>query len=155
VALVFGFATATRLQALVYLLSIAMWAAANLVRYQLWEMDNIKLLYDAWIPIAVPFVAQYILFFLRRARARRHATAAATIAAALLVTATFSGAACVLLTVTAPIEILGHEDADFGMWTAEATPIDAMFLVRRNETFRTRCVRGSSFERIISWSLDL
>jgi hypothetical protein len=45
-----------------------------------------------------------------------------------LVTATFSGAARVLLTVTAPIEILGHEDADFGMWTAEATPIDAMFL---------------------------
>jgi hypothetical protein len=42
------------------------WLIGNFVRDQFWEMDNIKIFYGFWIPIAVLFVAQFLLLFVKQ-----------------------------------------------------------------------------------------
>lgn len=60
IAIFFGWASITQRQLFMYIPSFVVFIIANFVRYQPWELDNTKIFYACWIPIATPFVATFL-----------------------------------------------------------------------------------------------
>jgi hypothetical protein len=111
-------------------------------------MDNIKVLYDAWIPLAVPFAAQYFLFFIRKP----HRTACSAVTAVLLLASVVSGMLSCISIIATPIDILSEADTNFGKWVAEGTPIDAVWLAHGSTSQPVSTVGGRQiFLGFLGW----
>jgi hypothetical protein len=142
-AWVVGWVTASRRQVQVYLPSLGVWAIGNWVRYQLWEMDNIKVFYDGWIPVAVPFVAQFLVALMRRNGMPF---------ALLLATSVLSGYVCIFGELLTPRDIFLKEDIEFGRWVAENTPVEQIFLTAQLPKEPTASLGGRQlFIGFVGW----
>lgn len=60
ISIVFGWVAVTKKQLFLYIPSFVVFLIANFIRYQPWELDNTKIFYACWIPIAVPFVSTFL-----------------------------------------------------------------------------------------------
>jgi len=123
-----GFSTATKMQILVYIPSLVVWAIGNLIRYQMWEYDNIKVFFDAWVPIAVPFVSQYLVFFFRQSKRNKNRDFSIVVFVLFTFLSIFSGILCILLYLGSPTDIYTEEQVKFGEWIAENTNTTGRFL---------------------------
>jgi hypothetical protein len=139
IALVFGWLVATPSQRTLYLPGLFVFAIANVIRYQPWELDNTKLLYAGWIPVALPFVSQYLTKLITNRRSPLR----------VLLFVVFVVAACLsafMSTVQSffwPTSIFDKEDYRFGLWFAENTPSNAVVIVRRaSPASPVSCVAG-------------
>jgi hypothetical protein len=123
IALFAGFATASGPQARAYAAALAVFALSSVVMFQPWELDNCKVFQDGWMPLALGFVAQY---FARLWRATRSAAVRVALIA-LFVGTVASGWANVFTYENLRGALYSHADAAVGMWTAENSPVDAVF----------------------------
>lgn len=127
-ALIGGWATASKEQILLYIPSLVVFVISNVIKYQNWEYDNIKVFVDGWIPIALPFAAQFMFWFYDRAQKRIHKAFSSIVFILLIVGSIASGCLSILLYLGSPTDIYTHEQVDFGNWVAENTPISAVFI---------------------------
>jgi hypothetical protein len=117
-----GVAILTKRQLMIYVPSLVVYLITNFIRYQPWELDNTKLFYAAWIPLALPVVANY-LFALGE-------DASWFLIVAVLLGA-FSGFSSLIHTLDcmfAVPAIFMAGDFEFGLWVAENTNTKAVFL---------------------------
>lgn len=140
-ALIGGFAEATKEQIILYIPSLVVFAISNLIKYQEWEWDNIKVFYNGWIPIAVPFAAQYIYSFQRRVLHGIRPTLNNFIYYGLMCLALTSGICCHILYLGTPTEIFTEQQLKFGRWVAENTgPYD--YFIGDQSTDQPVCTLG-------------
>lgn len=105
-----------------YIPSIVVYLITNFVRYQPWELDNTKLFYAAWIPLALPVVAGYLY------RLGSKDVLFMCIALVLGFSACLSSFVHTLDCLVSISEIFGNHDIEFGQWVAENTDTKAIFL---------------------------
>lgn len=122
IAIVFGWIELNSRQIQLYIPSIAVFIIANFVKYQPWEMDNLKVFYAGWIPIALGVVSQYIY---------RLFDTGIGIIMGILITgfACLSGFLCTMIYSVSPSTIYTAEDWELGKWIGENTRTDAVFVV--------------------------
>jgi hypothetical protein len=142
VALVFGWCLATRWQAKLYCSSLAVFAIANVIRYQPWELDNTKLLYSAWVPLALPFVAQFLAALVTRPRTLAGRAGGGLVLLVFLVACSLSALMSTVQSMFWPTSMFGHHDYKFGLWIAENTPPDAVVLVKAAPGTTVGCIAG-------------
>jgi hypothetical protein len=142
VALVFGWCLATRWQAKLYCSSLAVFAIANVVRYQPWELDNTKRLYSACVPLALPFVAQFLPALVTKPRTLAGRAVGAVVLLVFLVACSLSAPMSTVQSMFWPTSMFGHHDYKFGLWIAENTPPDAVMLVKANPGTTVGCIAG-------------
>jgi hypothetical protein len=117
-----GIVILSRRQIALYVPSLVVYAITNIVRYQPWELDNTKLFYAAWIPIALPVVANYLYAVGYR---RPLFT---VIACVLAIVACFSSFIHTVDCLASRSPIFTRHDFDFGFWISENTATKAVFL---------------------------
>jgi hypothetical protein len=113
---------------------------------QLWEMDNIKIFYDSWIPIAVPFVTQFLLFFVKGGQK-----------AGIFdrVFRVLSGYICTCEYLVTPCDICKKKDIGLGNWIAENTRTDDTFLTNQpTATIRIRKLFVGYLGWVVSHGVD-
>jgi hypothetical protein len=123
IAIIFGHAVADLSQIRSYSASMAVFLVASVVMFQPWELDNCKIFQDGWIPLAVPFVAQYFTRVFR--------LAGNSVVRALVVGLFFSclGSGLINLVIHEgyPGGIRQADTAMAGDWVAENSPVHAIF----------------------------
>jgi hypothetical protein len=117
-----GIVALTRRQLAAYVPSLVVYAVTNVVRYQPWELDNTKLFYAAWIPVALPVVSQYLVAV---ARAR---VVMLVVAVVLGFAASLSSFIHTVVCLSWRSPIFESHDFAFGHWVAENTATKAVFL---------------------------
>lgn len=116
-----GFALLTKQQLKYYIPSLVVFVVTNIIRYQPWELDNTKLFYGGWIPIALPVVGQYMAKLARKPWTF----------VIFLIFLFSSCLSCVLHSydcLISKVPLFDREDIKFGLWLAENTKTKAIFL---------------------------
>jgi hypothetical protein len=119
---ILGIALLSKRQFLIYVPSLIVYGITNIIRYQPWELDNTKLFYAAWIPLALPVTANFlyklgrrrIFFFL--------------IAVALLIISCASSFIHTRDCLRTRPFIFSLHDFKFGYWISENTDTKSVFL---------------------------
>jgi len=119
ISLVFGWASANIYQIKLYIPSMVVFLVANFVRYQPWELDNTKVFYAAWIPIALPFVSQFLNCVIRKKKI-------SFIAVVLIIISIMSSSMHLFACLLSPTKIFSKNDISFGLWIAENTPLNSL-----------------------------
>ena len=65
ISLCFGLFILNINQLKVYGISLLIWGITNMVLYQPWSINNIKILYNAWVPLSTAVVSMYYITLLR------------------------------------------------------------------------------------------
>lgn len=144
VALFAGFTVASKEQIMIYIPSLVVFAIANIIRYQNWEYDNIKVFYDGWIPIAVPFVTQYLVFFFSNAKQRKRPTFNYFVFILLTGACVASGLLCIVMYLGSPTDIYRDDQLEYGNWAAENTLTNAAFIAESTTENPSASVAGRS-----------
>ncbi|EAY07249.1 hypothetical protein TVAG_240500 [Trichomonas vaginalis G3] len=127
-ALIGGWAEANTEQIVLYIPSLVVFFIANFVRYQDWLWDNIKIYYDGWMPIALPFATQFIFgFYNRYKRGERPILNKMTFFALLFMTCCSGTIHCIFYLST-PAELYSTDKLKFGKWVAENTRVNDVFV---------------------------
>jgi hypothetical protein len=142
VALVFGWCLATKWQTMLYIPSLVVFAIANIIRYQPWELDNTKLLYAAWIPVALPFVSQYFAALFERPKSILVRSAGALLAALFVFSCGLSAFMSTVQSMFWPTSMFQHKDYRFGLWIAENTSPGAVVMFHSNPGNTIACIAG-------------
>ena len=121
IAIFLGIPILTWQQFKVYIPSLFVFVTTNIIRYQPWSLDNTKLFYAVWIPIALPVVAQYFACLLRN---RKTIPIFLVLFWAACYSSYLYNARCFRVTDT----LFNSIDREFGYWVAESTPKKAVFL---------------------------
>ena len=142
IALVFGWVTMTNRQMIIYTPSVVVFVIANFVRYQPWELDNTKLFYAAWVPVALPVVSQYLRALVVRPKSILGLVAGVTTCWILVTACGLSALMSTVQSMFWPTAIFGHSDYRFGLWIAENTPPDAIVLMHSHPSNPVACIAG-------------
>lgn len=121
IALSVGLINADRFRMKLYLPSLVVWGITNVILYQPWECDNLKIHYAVWIPFALPLVSMYFLDLLQRRKT-------VVLGVVLLLAAVVSAWAQTWENLRRPSQLFRQADIDAGLWAAENAPADARFL---------------------------
>ena len=116
-----GFSMITFEQFKIYIPSIVVFLIANFIRYQPWEMDNTKLFYGGWVPIALPIVGQFIARLFRT-------RAMFFISIIFIVSCCFSSVLHSIDCMRSVVSLFTKYDFEFGFWVAENTRVKDIFL---------------------------
>jgi hypothetical protein len=112
----------TRRQLGIYVPSLIVYVITNFIRYQPWELDNTKLFYAAWIPVALPVVANFLRVLGRRPNPML------LVALALLGVSCASSFVHTLDCFRSHSAICSRNEARWGVWVAENLPVKAVVL---------------------------
>lgn len=136
IALVFGWIELDRRQLLLYIPSILVFLLANVIRYQPWELDNLKVFYAGWIPLALGVVSQYLV--------KLWDTATGSILSmALLLLSCFSGFLSTIINISSPAAIFDKtSDWQLGRWISENTDVTSVFLVNPTHMHPAATIAG-------------
>lgn len=128
ISLILCWPTLYKEQILMYVPSVIVFLIANFVRYQPWFLDNTKVFYAGWIPIAVPACA---FFFTRLVNMKMRIIPfmlCTIIATILFILTILSGFLTTIKTMEALTPLFSYNNTyQFGLWIAENTPVDAIF----------------------------
>lgn len=125
----FGLATVQKHQICLYLAIIPVAFVSSTVMFQLWELDNTKVLHDGWLPVAVGFVGQYFAFLL----AKRTKIFIKIICIVLYFCAIYSGILNQILQESYPSRITIPPYMKIGKWVSENTNTYSLFHCPRLE----------------------
>lgn len=142
ISLVFGWVLMTKRQVQLYVPSVVVFLIANIVRYQPWELDNTKLFYAGWIPLALPVVSQYLVALLKRPRTLLGIFAGVSVFIVFIVACCLSALMSTVQSMFWPTAIFGHSDYRFGLWFAENTPPNAVVMMESWPSNPVACVAG-------------
>lgn len=136
VALVFGWIELDRSQIELYIPSVVVFLIANVVKYQPWEMDNLKVFYAGWIPLALGVVSQYMC--------RLFDTSwGGVLGMSLIGLSCLSGFLCTVIFTVSPAAIFRDKnDWELGKWVAENTKVDGIFLVNPIHSHPAAAIAG-------------
>ena len=121
VTIVVGWVALSKKQVMMYIPSMVVWLVSNFIRYQPWEMDNTKMFYAAWIPIAIFVFGVYMARILRNKYTM-------IIGLILIAAASASAIRHTYRTLPDKTTIFKQHDLDFGNWVSENTPLHAIFM---------------------------
>lgn len=121
ISLFAGLFILTRKQIKLYLPSFIVWMIANIIRYQPWELDNTKIFYAAWIPIALPVYGNFIM---RLARIKGGSFLSVTI----LIVSSLASLLYTFVCLTSYVPLYSMQHLNFGDFLLECTDKDAIFL---------------------------
>lgn len=142
IALVFGYAEATKRQIIFYIPALFVFVTTNIIRYQPWELDNTKLFYAAWIPVALPFVSQYLCALVKRPKNVISQILGFGIFIIFLVGCCLSAYMSTVQSLFWPTGIFGTRDYKFGLWVAENTPPKSIFIFESMPGNVIDCIAG-------------
>lgn len=120
IALCFGLVLLDKNRIKMYGPSLIVFFLTNVILYQPWECDNLKLHYDIWIPFALPLVSLYFLTLLKN-------PLSILIAIPLLGASALSAAHLTRRALSWKSQIYDDRDYNFGLWLAENTPMKSRF----------------------------
>lgn len=120
IACVFGWIALKKRQLVLYIPSFVVFLTTNIIRYQPWEMDNLKLFYAAWIPIAVPVVSTYLYELSALPKCY-------SFALILFLSMVFSSLLSLSIGLVSVAPIFTPNDWKFGQWISENTPTNSIF----------------------------
>ena len=135
IAILFGWIEMDKRQIFLYIPSIVVFIIANVVRYQPWEMDNLKVFYAGWIPMALGVVAQYLVKL-------SDTNYGALLASSLIMVCCFSGFLCTILHVFSPAAIFQDSDWALGRWISENTDINSVFVTNPTHMHPVATIAG-------------
>ena len=110
-----------RKQIIAYIPSLFVFTTSNLIIYQPWELDNLKLFYAAWIPVALPIVSQYLVALTKQKYMLM-------ISFLLIFASSLSSIIYSIDCLTSNPQLFDKWKEDLGYWIAENTPKKAVFL---------------------------
>lgn len=110
-----------------YIPSVFVFLTTNLIRYQLWELDNTKVFYSGWISFAVPVVTNFFSV-LYHGRSSQEKIIGITLFLILMISCCLSAFISSLQSLHYPTHIFTLNDYRIGLWIAEHTSPTAIFL---------------------------
>ncbi|EAY05613.1 hypothetical protein TVAG_263830 [Trichomonas vaginalis G3] len=119
IALVCGWVTLKRSQLIMYAPSMIVWLITNIIRYQPWELDNTKVFYAVWIPLALCVVSQFYVILMRYPKL-------IPLVSILLFSSCLSAGIHTVDCLVSTSQIYFDNDFEFGEWIAENIPVKAM-----------------------------
>lgn len=123
ISILFGWVNLHQRQIILYLPSIFVFITTNIIRYQPWEMDNTKLFYAGWIPLALGVVSLYIVKLFKT-------SIFFFLGLFLFIFMILSSILGVLIALCMIPPLFNKErDWNFGFWINENTPPKAVFTV--------------------------
>lgn len=123
ISILFGWVNLKKRQIIIYLPSLFVFITTNIIRYQPWEMDNTKLFYAGWIPIALSVVSIFIVKLFKT-------SFFFSFGLFLVIFMTLSSVLAVLISLCMiPTLFDKPRDWNFGFWINENTPTKAIFAV--------------------------
>ena len=122
ISLIFGFFTANLFQIRIYLANLFVLLIATTIMFQPWELDNTKLLHDAWFPVAVAFVAQYFVFIFDKCKS----ILLRIIFLIVYLSCLLSGILNLKITEPFIVEFYSGVSKIAGQWAAENTPVESV-----------------------------
>lgn len=128
ISLVVGWPVLNKWQIILYLPSIFVFLITNVIRYQPWELDNTKLFYAAWVPVALCVVSKYIEHFITNPKTYIGKFFGTLLAGIFIFASSYSAYMSTVQSMFYPTTIYGRDDYLFGLWIAENTPQKAVFL---------------------------
>jgi hypothetical protein len=137
ISLVFGWIAILPRQVSLYLPALVVFLIANVIRYQPWELDNTKVFYDGWIPVALPVVSQFLVALVKPKKILGYVFFAALL-----------GAACLSALISSwqglfsPTALFDRSDYQFGLWLAENSPPNSVVLMLPDSTTPISVVAG-------------
>ncbi|OHT11478.1 hypothetical protein TRFO_19012 [Tritrichomonas foetus] len=130
ISLVSGWILMTKWQMTMYIPSVIVFLLTNIIRYQPWEMDNTKLFYAGWVPLALAVVSNYISYFIITPKTLLRKIFGYSVAFIFIIGCTLSAFMSTTQSMFFPTRLYEPDDYKFGLWIAENTPPDAVFLFR-------------------------
>ena len=122
IALFAGFATANAFQIRVYLATIPVLVISSFIMFQPWELDNTKLLHDAWYPLAVAFVGQYFATLFQKYKSKILYLTLAVMYTSCLI----SGFVNLYTYESFVVDFFRGSSKAMGLWAAENTPVESI-----------------------------
>lgn len=159
--LLFGWVSATKFQLKFWLSSMIVWFITMFVMYQPWKMDNLKLLFAVWLPIAVPYVTQFYVYVWRNStrlfkKSKNHKKIHIFIkfvVAFLMIQNTFSSFLSLNYELSRKLVFLRKDDYYCGNWISENTPIDSIFMSYSSRFNPASAIGGRQlYLGFISWT---
>ena len=125
IMLLFGWVSASKWQLIHWSCAMVVWLTSSLIRYQPWALDNFKLLFAVWLPIAVPYVMQFYMYVYRKAKNSKIIKA---IIFVLIATNSFSSFYNYMLETYRELFVMADAEYECGKWIMENTPMNATFM---------------------------
>lgn len=122
ISILFGWVNLNRRQVILYLPSLFVFITTNIIRYQPWEMDNTKLFYAGWIPLALSVVSIYICKLFKF-------SAFFFLGLFIFIFMILSSLLALLISLCMIPQLYHDRDWNFGFWINENTPTKAIFAV--------------------------
>ena len=122
ISLVFGFFTADLFQIKIYLANHFVLLVSTSFMFQPWELDNAKLLHDAWFPVAVAFVSQYFVYIFKTSKY----LIIQLIIIIIYISCLISGILNIIITESFVVEFYSGKSKLAGQWAIENTPVDSV-----------------------------
>jgi hypothetical protein len=120
----FGWVSATQRQLRIWGASMMVWFVTSFVRYQPWSMDNLKLLFAVWLPVAVPYVTQFYVWTWRHSQNLW----IKWIIAFLMVQASWSSLLSWNMELWTRLGFVDDPEYRAGYWIAENTPVESVIM---------------------------
>jgi len=114
-------------QKLMYIPSLIIWIVSNFIRYQPGAMDNTKVYIVGWLPFASAAVAQFYVVCIKSDYFQKYKTVKVLLLI-ILITSFLSSIVAIAKFVGIPFGLYNDIDKDAGMWIAENTRNDRVFL---------------------------
>lgn len=134
IMLLFGWVFATSFQLKFWFAAMFVFIITMFVIYQPWKMDNLKLLFAVWLPIAVPYVTQfYVSIYTYATNAYKKTnksihTFIMVVVIFLMLQNTFSSILSFNREYFLKIRFVSKAEYQCGEWISENTPIDSIFM---------------------------
>lgn len=113
-------------QIIMYLPSIGVFVVSNFIRYQPGAMDNNKVFFATWYPLACISVAYlYIMLLLHD---RRRSIIVKIMLVFIFISFSFSGFICIAKALKYNFPLFSSSEKDLGVWMMENSPKDAVVL---------------------------
>ncbi|EAY18432.1 hypothetical protein TVAG_046360 [Trichomonas vaginalis G3] len=108
-------------QYILYIPSFVVFLVTNVIRYQPWELDNSKVFYAAWIPLAIHAFGIFIAKLWRKSNWK-------LISVLFLFVACFSSFRFFFVAMKGKNPMFEEDSIEFGHWAAENTPVNSIWL---------------------------
>lgn len=122
ISLLCGWLVLDKWQITLYLPAIFVFIITNLIRYQPWELDNTKLFYAVWVPIALAVVSKYLVYLIMAPKKKLGRFIGCWVVLVFVVAMCLSAFMSTVQSMFWPTQFFSRDDYRFGLWMAENTP---------------------------------
>lgn len=138
ISLIFGFVYSDAQQTRYYLATFPVLLIAATIMFQPWELDNTKILHDGWFPVAVAFTANYLTKLISKTKNFVFMFIISIIYLSMIL----SGLINLYTTESFLVPFYNSHNKEAGQWTAENTPVHAIFHYHKHVICPSACFAG-------------